>query len=126
MIEPVVIRDGDRPTHVVIAWSDWERLRDLLEDEEDLRDAERIRSDPNTDWVPSEVVDAMLDDTHPVKAWRKHRGLTQAALAAAAGLPQPTIARIERGERIGTLDQMRRLAEALQVKLDTLATMLER
>ena len=53
--------------------------------------------------------------------WREHRGLSQAALAEAAGMAQPTVARIETGQRKGTLAQMRRLAETLGVRLDILA-----
>lgn len=44
----------------------------------------------------------------------------QQALAHAAGLPQSTITRLESGERKGTVPQMRRLANALGITLDTL------
>ncbi len=36
-------------------------------------------------------------------------------------MAQPTVARIETGQRKGTLAQMRRLAETLGVRLDILA-----
>jgi hypothetical protein len=120
MIEPVVIREGERPTHVVIPWGEWQRIRELIEDAADVAHAERILADPSMDWIPSELVDRMLEGEHPVKVWREHRGLTQVQLAAASDVPQPTIARIEGRERRGTVAQMTKLAGALGVRLDTL------
>jgi DNA-binding XRE family transcriptional regulator len=88
---------------------------------EDIADARRILGDPATVMVPGEVAERILLGGHPVRVWRDHRGLSQAALAEAAGMAQPTVARIETGQRKGTLAQMRRLAEALGVRLDVLA-----
>ena len=53
-----------------------------------------------------------------VRHARRRAGLTQRALAAKAGIPQETIARIERGRadpRVGTLD---RLLEACEFGLE--------
>lgn len=46
-------------------------------------------------------------------------------LAAAACLPQSTVARIETGERKETLIQMKALAAALGIALDTLVATLD-
>jgi ribosome-binding protein aMBF1 (putative translation factor) len=120
MIEPLVIEHEGKPTHVLLRFADWERIRGMLEDAEDLAAVRRVESDTNQDRIPLEVVKRLLDDENPVKVWREHRGLTQQALAHAAGLPQSTIARLESGERKGTVAQMRRLAHALGITLDTL------
>jgi transcriptional regulator with XRE-family HTH domain len=79
-----------------------------------------VEADPNQDRIPLEVVQRPLDDESPVKVWREHRGLTRQALARAAGLAQPTIARLESGERKGTAAQTRKLATTLGISLDTL------
>jgi DNA-binding XRE family transcriptional regulator len=121
MAEPLVIRHEGKPTHVVLEWDEWQRLRRLAEDAQDIADAERILRDPATVMVPGDVAKRVLLGEHPVRVWREHRGLSQAALAGAAGMAQPTVARIEGGQRKGTLVQMRRLAEALGVRLDVLA-----
>src|SRR3712207_2196790 len=125
MIEPTVLKDGDRPTHVILAWEDWERLREALEDAEDAAEARQILADPTQDWVPAELVERMLDEgVHPVQAWREHRVMTQTALATTSGVPQPTLTQIESGERRGTPAQMKKLARALGIGLETLtATM---
>jgi ribosome-binding protein aMBF1 (putative translation factor) len=120
MTEPLVIEHEGKPTHVLLSFAEWKRIRALLEDAEDLEAVRRVEADPNQDRIPLEVVKRLLDDESPVKVWREHRGLTQQALARAAGLPQSTIARLEGGARKGTVDQMRKLADALGINLDTL------
>ncbi|HEX2479885.1 MAG TPA: helix-turn-helix transcriptional regulator [Geminicoccaceae bacterium] len=120
MIDPWVIEHEGKPTHVLLRFSDWERIRGIIEDAEDLEAVRRVETDPNQDRIPLEVVKRLIEDENPLKAWREHRRLTQQALAHAAGLPQSTIARLESGERKGTVAQMRRLAHALGTTLDTL------
>ena len=48
--------------------------------------------------------------------WRKHRGLTQAQLAARARVPRPNLSAIERGRREVSLSTLRALALALDVR----------
>ncbi len=105
----------------VISWKEWLRIRELLEDADDAAQAARKLADPDRDWVPAELADRIFDaGLHPVRAWREHRGLTQAALAEAAGVQQPTVVAIESGTEAGTTDQMRALARALGISLETL------
>jgi ribosome-binding protein aMBF1 (putative translation factor) len=120
MTEPLVIEHEGKPTHVLLSFAEWERIRAILEDAEDVEVVRRVEADPNQDRIPLEVVKRLLDDESPIKVWREHRGLTQQALARAAGLPQSTIARLEGGARKGTVEQMRKLAGALGINLDTL------
>jgi DNA-binding XRE family transcriptional regulator len=120
MMEPLVIEHEGKPTHVLLRFGDWERIREILEDAEDLEAVRRVESDPNQDRIPLEVVKRLIDDENPLRVWREHRGLTQQALAHAAGLPQSTIARLESGERKGTVAQVHKLADALGINLDTL------
>jgi DNA-binding XRE family transcriptional regulator len=87
--------------------------------------AKRVLDDPATDWIPEEAALRLFAGEHPVKVWREHRGLTQARLAAASGVPQPTIAHLEAGRRKGTVAQLRALAGALGIGLDTLAAFVE-
>lgn len=70
--------------------------------------------------VPSEVVDRILSGENLVRVWREHRGLTVAALAEKAGITQPYLSQIETGKREGTLQTMKRIAEALKLGLDDL------
>jgi hypothetical protein len=45
--------------------------------------------------IPIEVVEAKLDGHHPIKAWREHRGWTQARLPLESGVGRNLIAQIE-------------------------------
>jgi transcriptional regulator with XRE-family HTH domain len=51
-----------------------------------------------------------------VLAWRLARGMTQARLAHAAGVPRPNLCAIERGDREVTLRTLRALALALDIR----------
>jgi DNA-binding XRE family transcriptional regulator len=68
-----------------------------------------------------EEVDALLAAPTPLAFWRAKRGLTQAALAKAAGTTQPHVADLESGKHGGSLEVMARIAKALKIKIDDLA-----
>ena len=70
--------------------------------------------------VPGEVVNAILNGAHPVKAWREHGDLTQDALAAKAGISTAYLCQIETGKRQGAVKTLKALAKALGVSLDDL------
>ena len=66
--------------------------------------------------IPSEILDQLhARQEHPVKILRKFRGLTQAALAEAAGISRPYLTEIETGKKGGSVAAIRSLAEALSV-----------
>ncbi|MFZ1964944.1 MAG: helix-turn-helix transcriptional regulator [Roseiarcus sp.] len=67
-----------------------------------------------------EEANALLAAPTPLAFWRGKRGLTQAALAKAAGTTQPHIADLESGKHGGSLEIMSRIAKALKVKIDDL------
>ena len=57
-----------------------------------------------------------------IKVIRQHRGLSQQALAGAAGIAQPQMSAMESGKRGGTVQTLKRLADALRVPLDALVS----
>ena len=56
-----------------------------------------------------------------LQLWRKERGMSQAALAQKAGVPQPNLSDMERGEREVTLRTLKSLALALEIRPGLLA-----
>jgi transcriptional regulator with XRE-family HTH domain len=56
-----------------------------------------------------------------VKQLRLQRGLTQATLADASGIPLPTLRDYEQGKRDPLLSNAKKLARALGVSIDELA-----
>lgn len=105
---------------VVLRADDWERLRAYAEDEEDVREATAIlaRIEAGEGTMPGEVLNLMLDENlSPLAAWRRHRGLSQAALATKAGLSQVWVGRIEAGGGYGSRETRRKLAAALDAPI---------
>jgi antitoxin component HigA of HigAB toxin-antitoxin module len=98
----------------------WERVKEIVEDAEDAAAyAAAVAGDDGIRY-PAAVAMAMAEGTHPVKAWREHRGLTQQALADAAGVSKPFVSQIEGGKRAGTAATLRKLAVALGVPMAAL------
>jgi ribosome-binding protein aMBF1 (putative translation factor) len=121
--EPQSFAAPDGTEMVILTASEYARLRLLAgqnEEEQDVADARKamaeIRDGAGT--MPAEVLNLILDaDLAPLAAWRRHRGLSQAALARRAGLSQVWISRIERGDGYGSRDTRRKLAAALDAPL---------
>ncbi len=63
---------------------------------------------------------AYLDAPSPLAFWRKHRGHSQAALAAALEISQPYLAQIEAGKRVGDVNLYARIAKVLKVRIEDL------
>jgi DNA-binding XRE family transcriptional regulator len=81
---------------VVMPVAEYERLRQQA-------DAARVDELRGRDFLPAEVADRIMAGEHPLKVLGEWRGLSQSHLAERTGLPQPTIALLERGRRKGTL-----------------------
>src|SRR5438552_18824772 len=55
-----------------------------------------------------------------LRALREMRGLTQAEMGARAGIAPASISHFETGQRVPALDSLVKLADALEVSVDTL------
>jgi len=91
-----------------------------IEDLEDLEALAEGKATPRRDFMPDELVGRILAGESPLKIWRIHRGMNQAALAANAGVTQAYLSELETGKKHGTVDVYKRLAEALDVTIDDL------
>lgn len=118
--EPQTFSAPDGTEMVILPASEYARLRLLAEDGEDIAEAEKIlaRIEAGEGTMPGEVLNLILDENlHPVAAWRRYRGLSQAALADKAGLSQVWVSRVERGGGYGSRATRQRLAKALEAPL---------
>ena len=113
---------------VVITRSDYEELLARAGDEAS-EDAMTARVVEATDAkiargedvaLPGAVWDAIENGEHPIRAIRKHRGLTQIDVAEQAGLRQGYIADIEAGKKTGSAASLKAIATALGVPLDVI------
>ena len=118
----IVAPNGERL--VVMPEDVYERLRGAAEMAGDVvayDEAKRRLAAGEEELIPSEMVDRILAGENRVRVWREHRGMTVAALAEKAGITQPYLSQIETGKREGTLQTMKKVAEALNIGLDDLA-----
>ena len=102
----------------ILPASEYEDLCDALAHATALADYRAGRDEGLT----LEEVDAFLAAPTPLAFWRAKRGLTQAALAKAAGTTQPHVADLESGKHGGSLEIMGRIAKALRIKVDDLVS----
>lgn len=117
-----ITRDG-QPEYVVLPWAEYRALLDALDDARDAAQLDafaRKLAAGEEETVPAAIVDALLSGGNPVKVWREHRGLTQEALAAQAGISKAYLCQIETGKRDGSIKTLRIIAAALRVSVDDL------
>lgn len=120
MIRPQIIEREGKPEYAVIPIAEWRRIQALLEELQDIRDLDTALAKPDRRMIPFEVTSAILDGTSPIRAWRKHRGLSQSDLAKAAGIDAAQLSEIESGDRSAAPETLRKMAQALSVQLDDL------
>lgn len=100
--------------------ADYERLVDIVEDKADATaaaDAERRRSE-GEEYLPSEMVDSILGGESALRVWRKFRGMSQTQLGSLVSVVPSFISEIEKGNRRGSPQLWRALADALKVSAD--------
>lgn len=118
----IIEKDG-QPEYAILPYDEY---RSLLEKAEELDDiavfdgAVRELAEGRDELIPGEIVDRLLAGENAVRVWRQYRELTQAELAARVGLAQSYVAMVERGERSGSVQALRKMAAAVGVDLDAL------
>jgi DNA-binding XRE family transcriptional regulator len=70
--------------------------------------------------LSEEEAAAYLSAKTPLAFWRRHRDVTQQALAVAVGVSQAYIAQIENGAREGSPAMLRDIARVLRVRMEDL------
>jgi len=118
MSRQIITRNG-KPEFVVIPIEEWLQIEESLEERIDSEAVRAFLRNPE-ETFPDSVVAALLNDEHPVAVYRKHRELTQASLARAAGTSAVYLSQIERGQRRAGRKLTANLARALRVPPDLL------
>jgi DNA-binding XRE family transcriptional regulator len=129
--KPQIVRTEAGETLVVIPLEEYERLKEQAgEDAEDALEEEFIRrivaeksaavARGEDVALPEAVWEEIERGPNPIRALRKHRGLTQAELASQAGITQAFLSEIENGRKFGTTETLKSLAKALAVPLSVL------
>jgi DNA-binding XRE family transcriptional regulator len=80
----------------------------------------------NEETLTEAEMDELLAARTPLAFWRRKRRLTQAQLAKTTGIAQGFLSEIEAGHKTGAVDALRRIASALRVSLDDIASTQDR
>ncbi len=119
-----IIKDGGVPVYAVIPYNDYLQLLEEIEDARDIREADEIsarieRGEEET--IPAHVVWELMNSERPLRIWRQYRGLTLQALADQVGISKSYLSQIESGNRSGSTNVLKRIAQALNLSLDDIA-----
>ena len=108
--------------------AEYERLKKLaLEADEDAGTARvvaRAKTEiaDGTTLLPMEVVNRIANEENVIRVLREFREFSQAEFVAKVGITQGYLSDLETGKRKGPLELHQRIARALGVPLDLLAT----
>jgi mRNA interferase RelE/StbE len=106
---------------ISIPLEEYRSLQAAAEDLADLQAYDRALAQLTSgdeELLPTEFVKRMLSGESPLRVWREFRGLTQTALAAASNVNRVQIADIEARRKSGSIETVKKLAEALGITLD--------
>ena len=108
---------------VILSRDEYDRLIAPPEDRTDDKTARgaiaQIASGAEAVLSESEL-DEFLKAKTPLSFWRKKRRMTQADLAKATDIAQGFISEIESGQKPGTPATLKKIAQALNIKIDDL------
>ncbi len=120
---PVMTKAPNGDEIVILSRDEYDRLIAADEDTKDAKTArriiEQIASGEETVLTEAEL-DEFLKAKTPLSFWRKKRRMTQADLAKAADIAQGFISEIESGQKPGTPATLKKIAQALNIKIDDL------
>jgi DNA-binding XRE family transcriptional regulator len=108
---------------ITITRVEYERLREAAEDLAVIATYNRVKADiaaGRDESIPSEFVKRMIDGESPLRVYRELRGHSQMGLAKTSGVNRVQIADIEAGRGKGSIETLRKLADALQLTIDDL------
>ena len=115
-----IIEQNGAPAFAVVPMDIWLKVRNSIEDLEDVALYDQAKSADDGFYIPSEVLKRELAGIHPLKAWREHRGMTLESLAKSAKISKAYLSQIENGKRTGTLKVMKALSSVIDVPVDLL------
>lgn len=100
--------------------SDYEALLDVADSIADQAAADRAakRRAEGEEYIPLELVSAIINGENALRVWRKYRGVTLAELAERTGSRQAMLSDLENGKAHGKPLLWRALADVLKVSVD--------
>ena len=112
--------DIEGRTWALLPLEDYEALCRQIDDAADAEAMRRAQAQDEESFPSAFVERLLVSGENPVRVWREHRGLTAAELARRASVSNACISAIETGASTGSLQTLRRIADALDTTIDTL------
>ena len=107
-------------TWALLPMDEYEALCRQLDDAADAEAMRRAQA-RDEESFPSAFVERLLfSGENPVRVWREHRGLSTNELARRANVSNAHISAIETSASTGSVQTLRRIANALDTTIDTL------
>jgi DNA-binding XRE family transcriptional regulator len=122
---PVMTKTPQGDDIVILSRAEYDVLTSGRRDEDaaDAAYASRILAEIESGaetLLTSEQANHLLSAKTPLAFWRKHRGITQEALAKLIGVAQGFVSEIESGSKTGDVQTLAAMARVLSISLDDL------
>ena len=98
----------------------YDELREALEDASDAEAMRRAEARGGESFPSSFARRLLSSGENRVRVWREYRGMTASELARSAGVSAGRIKAMEDGTSTGSVQTLRRIADALRTSIDAL------
>ena len=118
-----IIEKNGKPEWAIIPYGEFIKIKELLENAEDIKDIEvnlKAIEENREIVVPGEVTFAIVDGTHPIRAWREYKNMRINELAKRVGISGSYLSQIENGKRNPTIETLKTIASALEIEPEML------
>lgn len=118
-----IIEKNGKPEWAVIPYGEFIKIQEILEDAEDIKDIEenlKAIEENREIIIPGEVTFAIIDGTHPIRAWREYKNMRINELAKKIGISGSYLSQIENGKRNPTIETLKNIASALDIEPEML------
>jgi DNA-binding XRE family transcriptional regulator len=118
-----IIEKNGKPEWAIIPYGEFIKIQELLENAEDIKDIEenlKAIEENREIVVPGEVTFAIVDGTHPIRAWREYKNMRLNDLAKRVGISGSYLSQIENGKRNPTIETLKAIASALEIEPEML------
>ena len=119
-----MIKKNGKPVSTVVPIKLWNEMIEEIEDLQDALEAreisERLKSGAEESFPFEFVIDLIEKKDHPLRLWRKYRGLTLEQLAGEVGVTKSALSMIENGKSVPSGKLLKKLAVALKCDMDDL------
>lgn len=104
----------------VLPMEEYRELLEAVEEQADIAAAIRAekRREDGEEYLPSVMVNRLIDGENALRVWREHREMSLTHLASISGVNKAMVSQLENNKAFGRPATWRALADALKVTVD--------